>query len=139
MSLTHLVVGKLPRAAGHTTLAKKWKESEVEKQWKESAWAKKREQKARRSELTDFERFKAMKLRKQVSNTWLLAFVWNFGAATDRNTGSFRGPQGTGNCQEGCGIDNYGVGAGVLVRHYGFITSVFNRTVRRRRFICLDE
>lgn len=66
--MTHLVVAKLPRAAGHTALVKKWKEAEIEKQWKESAWAKKREQKARRSELTDFERFKVMKLRKQVSS-----------------------------------------------------------------------
>merc|ERR1711964_931051 len=37
----------------------------IEAKWQESAWAKKRSQKERRKALTDFERFKVMRLRKQ--------------------------------------------------------------------------
>ena len=48
-------------------MKKEWEKSEVEKQWAESAWAKKREQKQRRRQLSDFDRFKVMKLKKQVS------------------------------------------------------------------------
>jgi hypothetical protein len=41
----------------------------VDETWLESSWAKKREQRERRSGLSDFERFKVMRLRKQVSTT----------------------------------------------------------------------
>lgn len=65
--LTPIVISKLPRAAGAGALKKAWEKEEVEKKWSESAWAKKREQREKRRELSDFERFKAMRLRKQVS------------------------------------------------------------------------
>jgi hypothetical protein len=47
---------------------KAWEKEGVESKWQESAWAKKRDQREKRSNLTDFERFKVMKLRKQVCN-----------------------------------------------------------------------
>jgi large subunit ribosomal protein L14e len=42
-----------------------WEKAGIEKKWQESAWAKKRAQKERRRALTDFERFKVLRLRKQ--------------------------------------------------------------------------
>ena len=66
MSLTGIVIPKLPRAIGHSALKKKWEEHEVEKKWYESNFAKSRERSIRRRQLSDFERFKAMRLRKQV-------------------------------------------------------------------------
>ncbi|MCJ1455744.1 hypothetical protein MMC28_006100 [Mycoblastus sanguinarius] len=46
-----------------------WEKAEVEKQWDESSWAKRREQRARRRNLSDFDRFKVLKLKKQVRST----------------------------------------------------------------------
>lgn len=66
LSLTPLIVSKLPRAAGHAATKAAWEKSEVEKKWDESSWAKSRERSAKRRQLTDFERFKVMRLRKQV-------------------------------------------------------------------------
>ena len=65
--LTPIVIPQLPRAAGTGAVAKAWKKNEVDEKWLESSWAKKRDQRAKRRALTDFERFKVMKLRKQVS------------------------------------------------------------------------
>jgi len=39
----------------------------VDEKWMESSWAKKREQREKRRGLSDFERFKVMRLKKQVS------------------------------------------------------------------------
>ena len=39
MSLTGIVIPKLPRAIGHSALKKKWEEHEVEKKWYESNFA----------------------------------------------------------------------------------------------------
>ncbi|KAI9762911.1 MAG: hypothetical protein M1835_007956 [Candelina submexicana] len=66
VTLTPIVISKLPRGAGNGAVRKAWEKAEVEKKWDQSAWAKKREQTLRRRQLTDFERFKVMKLRKQV-------------------------------------------------------------------------
>ncbi|MCJ1300963.1 hypothetical protein MMC08_003762 [Hypocenomyce scalaris] len=63
--LTPIVIPKLPRAAGTGAVAKAWEKADVEKKWDESAWAKKREQREKRRTLSDFERFKVMRLRKQ--------------------------------------------------------------------------
>lgn len=38
----------------------------MQKKWDESVWAKRREQREKRRGLTDFERFKVLRLRKQV-------------------------------------------------------------------------
>lgn len=66
LSLTHIVIPKLPRAAGTAAIRKMWEKHEVEKTWDGSAWAKNRERSVRRKNLSDFERFKVMRLRKQV-------------------------------------------------------------------------
>ena len=65
MSLTGIVIPKLPNGVGNGALKKKWAEHEVEKKWNESSFAKSRERSLRRKGLSDFERFKVMKLRKQ--------------------------------------------------------------------------
>ncbi|MCJ1481101.1 hypothetical protein MMC06_001257 [Schaereria dolodes] len=66
VTLTPIVIPKLPRAAGTGAVAKAWEKEGIEEKWDQSAWAKKRIQKERRAALTDFERFKVMRLRKQV-------------------------------------------------------------------------
>jgi large subunit ribosomal protein L14e len=66
MSLTGIVMPKLPRGIGHAALKKKWEENEVEKNWTESSFSKNRQKSIRRRQLSDFERFKVMRLRKQV-------------------------------------------------------------------------
>lgn len=48
-----------------------WKKAEVEQKWASSSWAQSRARSARRRQLTDFERFKAMRLRKQVGAKFL--------------------------------------------------------------------
>jgi large subunit ribosomal protein L14e len=69
VSLTPIVIPKLPRAAGRGFIAQQWEKHEVEKKWAESSWSKKRAQFQKRRQLTDFERFKVMKLRKQVGSS----------------------------------------------------------------------
>lgn len=44
----------------------KWAEAKVDEQWKEGSFAKSRDKSAKRRALNDFERFKVMRLRKQV-------------------------------------------------------------------------
>lgn len=63
--LTPLVLEKLPRGARTGAVKAQWEKAGIEAKWQESAWAKKRAQKERRKALTDFERFKVMRLRKQ--------------------------------------------------------------------------
>ena len=65
--LTPIVLPNLPRAIGTGPLAKAWKNHEVDEKWMESSWAKKREQREKRRGLSDFDRFKVMRLKKQVS------------------------------------------------------------------------
>jgi large subunit ribosomal protein L14e len=63
--LSHLVIEGLNRGARQASLKKQWEKSEIDAKWKESNWAKKREQIERRKALTDFERFKVLRLKKQ--------------------------------------------------------------------------
>ncbi|KAJ9608270.1 hypothetical protein H2200_007258 [Cladophialophora chaetospira] len=65
LSLTPWVIPNLPKAAGTGAVKKAWEKNEIDKKWLESSWAKKREQQDRRRNLTDFERFKVMRLKKQ--------------------------------------------------------------------------
>lgn len=65
VSLTPFVIPKLPKAAGNGAVRKLWAKHEIDEKWAESSWAKKREQQDRRRNLTDFERFKVMRLKKQ--------------------------------------------------------------------------
>ncbi|KIW09362.1 uncharacterized protein PV09_00260 [Verruconis gallopava] len=66
VQLTPIVISKLPRGIGSGPLKGKWEAAEVEKKWEESAFAKSRAKSAKRRQLNDFERFKVMRLRKQV-------------------------------------------------------------------------
>ncbi|KAI4100920.1 MAG: hypothetical protein L6R37_005172 [Teloschistes peruensis] len=63
--VTPIVIPQLPRAAGRGPVAKAWEKEEVESKWEQSAWAKRRDQREKRRALTDFERFKVVKLKKQ--------------------------------------------------------------------------
>ena len=67
MSLTRFVIEKLPRAAGTAAVKKQWEAQEIESKFNNSDYAKKRAQQTKRRNLNDFERFKVMRLRKQVS------------------------------------------------------------------------
>lgn len=67
VSLTHLVLPKIARAAGTGAVKKQWEAEDIEGKWDSSNWAKSRARGVRRRELSDFERFKVMRLRKQVS------------------------------------------------------------------------
>lgn len=66
LALTPIVMEKLPRAIGSGPLKRKWTEQEVEKKWEETQFSKNRVKSAKRRALNDFERFKVMRLRKQV-------------------------------------------------------------------------
>lgn len=61
-------------------MAKAWKEQKVDEKWDESAWAKRRERREKRRALTDFERFKVLRLKKQVR--LMLKFVLGLSAPT---------------------------------------------------------
>lgn len=63
--LSGLVVEGLNRGARHASLKSMWEKNEIDDKWSKSNWAKKREQMDRRRNLTDFERFKVMRLKKQ--------------------------------------------------------------------------
>jgi large subunit ribosomal protein L14e len=66
LSLTPIVLSKLPRATGRGFVKKQWEAQNVDETFNSSAWAQRRAQFAKRRQLNDFERFKVMKLRKQV-------------------------------------------------------------------------
>lgn len=60
-----MVIEKLPRGSRTGTVKKFWAKSEIDKKWKESNWFKSRQKFERRKALTDFDRFKVMRLQKQ--------------------------------------------------------------------------
>ncbi|KIH94564.1 large subunit ribosomal protein L14e [Sporothrix brasiliensis 5110] len=63
--LTAIVIEKLPRGARAGTVKAAWEKADVDGQWKASNWYKKRVQNERRKALTDFDRFKVLRLKKQ--------------------------------------------------------------------------
>ncbi|KAM0787406.1 hypothetical protein ACM66B_003490 [Microbotryomycetes sp. NB124-2] len=63
--LTPFVLKKLPRAAGSSTVKKAFESSDVLAKWEKSAWAQKRKASEARRNLSDFERFQVMLLKKQ--------------------------------------------------------------------------
>jgi large subunit ribosomal protein L14e len=63
--LSHLKVENLNRGSRHAALKEQWEKSEIDAKWKESNWFKRRDQIQRRKALTDFERFKVLRLKKQ--------------------------------------------------------------------------
>ena len=67
VSRTPIVIKGLPLRAGNGAIKAAWEKAGVEGTWNNSTWAKSRAQSDKRRNLTDFERFKVMRLRKQVS------------------------------------------------------------------------
>jgi large subunit ribosomal protein L14e len=67
VTMTPFVIPKLPRAAGSGPVRRLWEKNEIDQKWAESSWAKKKVTQDRRKSLGDFERFKVMRLKKQVS------------------------------------------------------------------------
>ena len=65
VSLTNFSI-KIPHSCGTATVVKALNASDVISKWKESAWSKKLELRKTRENLTDFDRFKLMILRKRV-------------------------------------------------------------------------
>ncbi|EDK42116.1 hypothetical protein PVL30_000286 [Lodderomyces elongisporus] len=63
--LTPLSLQNLPRGARTATVNKKWGASDVDSKWASLGWAKKLASRERRRELSDFERFQVMVLKKQ--------------------------------------------------------------------------
>jgi large subunit ribosomal protein L14e len=59
------VIPKVPFGIGHTGLKKLWDADKAEEKFYESSYAKGKAKLARRKQLSDFERFKVMALRKQ--------------------------------------------------------------------------
>ncbi|GAV52059.1 hypothetical protein ZYGR_0AG00500 [Zygosaccharomyces rouxii] len=55
----------LPRGARSATIAKKWNAAQVSQKWATTSWAKKIAQREKRANLSDFERFQVMVLKKQ--------------------------------------------------------------------------
>lgn len=65
--LTPLVLPTLPRGARTATVNKKWAAADIDAKWAKTAWAKTLASKEKRSQLTDFERFQVMILKKKKS------------------------------------------------------------------------
>ncbi len=63
--LSQLIIEGLPRGVRQTGLKKFWEKAEIDSKWKETNWYKRRVQIERRKQLTDFDRFKVMRLKKQ--------------------------------------------------------------------------
>ncbi|KAM0257807.1 hypothetical protein ACHAPA_011555 [Fusarium lateritium] len=63
--LSSLVVEGLNRGSRTGVVRKLWEKSEIDSKWEQTNWAKKRDQMERRKGLTDFDRFKVLRLKKQ--------------------------------------------------------------------------
>lgn len=63
--LTPLVLEKLPRGSRTATVHKKWAAADIDGKWAATSWAKRLATRQRRANLSDFERFQVMVLRKQ--------------------------------------------------------------------------
>ncbi|ORY67428.1 ribosomal protein L14-domain-containing protein [Pseudomassariella vexata] len=63
--LSPFVIENLPRGIRQAGLKAAWEKAGIDAKWKESNWAKRKEQTERRQALTDFDRFKVMRLKKQ--------------------------------------------------------------------------
>lgn len=65
VELTPLLIEKLPRGAGTKAVIKKWKLADIDNKWAGSSWCKRLEVRNRRRNLTDFEKFELMILKKR--------------------------------------------------------------------------
>ncbi|KAJ2547370.1 hypothetical protein EV175_005247 [Coemansia sp. RSA 1933] len=63
--LTDIVVKGLPRGIGSKRLAVFLEKNQVVEAWQKTGWAQKLEARKRRSNMSDFDRFKVMRLKKQ--------------------------------------------------------------------------
>ncbi|ORX68617.1 hypothetical protein DL89DRAFT_180878 [Linderina pennispora] len=63
--LTDIVVKNLPRTIGSKALAKVLEKDQIAETWQKTAWAQKLEARKRRAAMSDFDRFKLMRLKKQ--------------------------------------------------------------------------
>ncbi|KAH8885770.1 hypothetical protein GQ53DRAFT_751107 [Thozetella sp. PMI_491] len=63
--ISQLSIPKLPRGSRTGTVKAAWAKAEIDSKWAETNWAKKKLQQERRRALTDFDRFKVMRLKKQ--------------------------------------------------------------------------
>ena len=68
VTLTDIVIDRLPYAVRPRTLKRKAEAANVEDQVKDTAFAKRRERTTKRQGLSDFERFKVMRLKKVAKN-----------------------------------------------------------------------
>ncbi|XP_044753121.1 60S ribosomal protein L14 [Coccinella septempunctata] len=66
---------KFPFTGKTGVVRKAWTESKVDEKWAESMWAKKNEAKAKRAELTDFDRFKLRRARSLRNKIRTAAFL----------------------------------------------------------------
>ncbi|KPI43266.1 60S ribosomal protein L14-B [Cyphellophora attinorum] len=65
VTLTKIVIDKQPRSVGTGALRKLWEAQNIDEKIADNTHAKKRVQQQKRSNLSDFERFKVMRLKKQ--------------------------------------------------------------------------
>jgi len=63
------MIPKLPRAAGTGAVKRAWEKEEIDDKWSKTTWAKKADNAEKRRNLSDFERFKVMRLKKQVGRS----------------------------------------------------------------------
>ena len=63
--LSSLIIEGLNRGSRTGTVRKAWEKAEIDSKWEQTNWAKKRDQIERRKGLTDFDRFKVLRLKKQ--------------------------------------------------------------------------
>ncbi|RUS17898.1 ribosomal protein L14-domain-containing protein [Endogone sp. FLAS-F59071] len=65
LTLTPIVIKGLPRAAGQAVVKKYLEKSDALGQWNKTSWARKLANRTKRANLSDFDRFKLFKLKKQ--------------------------------------------------------------------------
>ncbi|CAG8548325.1 27880_t:CDS:2 [Dentiscutata erythropus] len=65
LTLTDLVIKGFPRGSRSSIVRKYFEKEEILEKWNQSAWAKKLDNRRKKAALTDFDRFKLLKLKKQ--------------------------------------------------------------------------
>ncbi|KAM3075882.1 hypothetical protein ACMFMG_006601 [Clarireedia jacksonii] len=73
VTLTPFVLKSLSRASRTGVVRAEWEKAGIDQLWANSPWAKSRERSTKRRALTDFERFKVMRLRKQARSSIYVA------------------------------------------------------------------
>ena len=76
LHLLPVVIPKFPRGARSSTVAKKLASSDIEKKFEGSRLAKKSAVRDKRASLSDFDRFKVQRLKKQVCYRYLGLLTW---------------------------------------------------------------